>query len=329
MKQLAIAAFLCLAAACAPRLEPSGPAVQPPRLLNDRIVQADGAALPLRRWLPAGTPRAVIVALHGMNDYSRAFEKPGAYWAEHGIATYAFDQRGFGGAPHRGIWAGHDTMTADAAAAVALVRVRHPDTPVFVVGESMGGAVAMIGAARGLFRADGMILVAPALRGRRYIGFFPRATLWLGAHTIPWYPLTGQGLRIQASDNIPMLRRLGADPLILKETRVDAIKGLVDTMDAAVAAPPMLRIPALVLYGARDELIPRQPTFDMIRALPAGIGHLPAVYRSGWHMLLRDLKAKTVLDDIVAWINDPAAPLPSGADRAAKTALAARGGKEP
>ena len=109
MKQLAIAAFLCLAAACAPRLEPSGPAVQPPRLLNDRIVQADGAALPLRRWLPAGTPRAVIVALHGMNDYSRAFEKPGAYWAEHGIATYAFDQRGFGGAPHRGIWAGHDT----------------------------------------------------------------------------------------------------------------------------------------------------------------------------------------------------------------------------
>ena len=321
MKKIAIAAILLLLAACTPRLEPAGPAVQAPQLQNDRIIQADGAALPLRIWLPKGTPRAVIVALHGMNDYSRAFENPGTYWAARGIATYAYDQRGFGKAPNRGLWAGQDTMTVDLAAAVALIRARHPGVSLYVAGESMGGAVALIGGARRLFKADGLILVAPALRGRRYIGVFPRATLWLGARTIPWYPLTGQGLHIQASDNIPMLRRLGADPLIIKQTRVDAIKGLVDIMDEAVAAPSSLRIPSLILYGTRDELIPRKPTFDMIRALPRDVSHRPAVYRSGWHMLLRDLKAKTVLDDIIAWIDDPAAVLPSGADQAAKAAL--------
>jgi acylglycerol lipase len=322
VKRLAtLAAAVCLLTACAPRLEPAGPAVQPPLLQDDRIVQADGASLPLRKWLPTGTPRAVILALHGFNDYSRAFDKPGTYWARHGIATYAFDQRGFGQAPHRGIWAGHETMIADAAAAVSLIRAKHTGVPLYVAGESMGGAITLIGGARGSFEADGLILVAPALRGRRYIGFFPRATLWLGARAIPWYPLTGQGLRIQASDNIGMLRKLGADPLIIKETRVDAVKGLVDTMDVAIAAPPALKIPALILYGTRDELIPKRPTFDMIRALPAGIGHLAAVYRSGWHMLLRDLKAKIVLDDIVAWIRDRRAPLPSGADTAAKGAL--------
>lgn len=316
-----IAASICLLAACAPRLEPAAPPIQPPQLQDDRIVQADGAALPLRKWLPSGAARAAILALHGMNDYSRAFDNPGAYWARHGIATYAFDQRGFGQAPHRGIWAGHGTMIADAAAAAALIRANHPGVPLYIAGESMGGAIALIGGARGAFEADGLILVAPALRGRRYIGAFPRAMLWLGARTIPWYPLTGQGLRIQASDNIGMLRQLGADPLIIKETRVDAIKGLVDTMDAAVAAAPALKIPALILYGTRDELIPERPTFDMIRALPAGTDHRPAVYRSGWHMLLRDLKAKTVLDDIVAWIGDRKAALPSGADLAAKGAL--------
>ena len=321
MKTIAVAATLLFLAACAPRLEPAGPAVQAPQLQNDRILQPDGAALPLRTWLPKAAPRAVIVALHGMNDYSRAFENPGAYWAARGIATYAYDQRGFGKAPNRGLWAGHDTMTADLATAVALVRTRHPGVPLYVAGESMGGAVALIGGARRLFKADGLILVAPALRGRRYLGVFPRATLWLGARTIPWFPLTGRGLRIQASDNIPMLRRLGADPLIIKQTRVDAVKGLVDTMDEAIAAPTALRIPSLILYGTRDELIPRKPTFDMIRALPRDVNHRPAVYRSGWHMLLRDLKAKTVLDDIIAWIDDPSAALPSGADKAAKKAL--------
>ncbi|CAN0568125.1 unnamed protein product, partial [Laminaria digitata] len=169
--------MLGMLAACAPRLEPAGPAVQHPALLEDRLVQADRAALPMRRWLPEGAPRAVIVALHGFNDYSYAFEKPGTYWATRGIATYAFDQRGFGGAPNRGLWAGHDTMVADAAAAVALIRARYPDRPLYVAGESMGGAIAMIAAARGLLEADGLILVAPALRGRRYIGALPRATL--------------------------------------------------------------------------------------------------------------------------------------------------------
>jgi len=321
VRNIAIAAVLLLLAACAPRLEPAGPAVQAPQLQNDRIIQADGTALPVRTWLPKGTPHAVIVALHGMNDYSRAFENPGAYWAARGIATYAYDQRGFGKAPNRGLWAGHATLTADLAAAIALIRTRHPGVPLYVAGESMGGAVALIGGARRLFKADGLILVAPALRGRRYLGVFPRATLWLGARTIPWYPLTGQGLRIQASDNIPMLRRLGADPLIIKQTRVDAVKGLVDTMDEAVAAPSSLRIPSLILYGTRDELMPRKPTFDMIRALPRDVNHRPAVYRSGWHMLLRDLTAQTVLDDIITWIDDPTAFLPSGADKAAKTAL--------
>lgn len=318
-----IVLVLGLLTACAPRLEPAGPAIQAPALMDDRVVQADGAALPLRRWLPDAAPGAVIVALHGFNDYARAFEKPGAHWAARGIATYAIDQRGFGKAPNRGLWAGHDTMVADAIAAVGLIGARHPGKPLFLAGESMGGAIAIIAAAQGALKADGLILVAPALRGRRYIGAIPRATLWLGARTIPWYPLTGQGLRIQASDNIPMLRALGRDPLIIKQTRVDAIKGLVDTMDAAIAAASGVKIPSLVLYGSRDELVPKKPTFDMIAALPAEIGHRPAVYRSGWHLLLRDLNAQIVLDDITAWITDRSAALPSGADKAAREAIAA------
>lgn len=110
---------------------------------------------------------------------------------------------------------------------------------------------------------------------------------------------------------------------------MDAIKGLVDTMDAAITSAAEIRIPSLVLYGARDELVPKKPTFDMIAALPPGISHRPAVYRSGWHLLLRDLKAHIVLDDILAWIADRSAPLPSGADKAARDAMAATAAASP
>ena len=323
LRILFLVAAAAALAACAPRLQPAGPAFMDPAMTPDSFVQADGTELPYRAWLPKAEPRAAIVALHGFNDYSRAFEKPGAHWATRGIATYAYDQRGFGGGPHRKIWAGHETMVADLAATVALVRARHPGVPVFVLGESMGGAIAMIGDAGRRVRADGLILVAPALRGRRYLGPVPGAALDIAHAVLPGWRLNGSGLRIQASDNIPMLRRLGADPKVIKGARVDTIRGLVDAMDAAVAAAPRLKTRSLILYGSRDELIPKRPTFDAIRALPKGAGHRPAVYRTGWHLLLRDLKAQIVWDDIAAWIADPEAPLPSGAGRAAKNALSA------
>ena len=326
----AIAALLAALTlvACAPRYEPAGPATTAPRIETAspmKIVAADGAMLPLRCWQPEGKPRAVFLGLHGFNDYSKAFETPGAFWATHGIETCAYDQRGFGAGPHPKIWSDTAAMTGDAKTAAALLRTRHPGVPLFVVGESMGGAVAMVAAADGGLRADGLVLVAPALRGRRYLGVFPRASLWLFSRLVPALILTGEGLRVQASDNIPMLRALGADPLVIKGARIDTIRGLVDLMDAAVEAAPRLRVPALVLYGVRDELIPEAPTIDAIRALPRGAGHRAAVYRGGWHMLLRDLGAEKVLDDVLAWTAAPAAPLPSGADREAARLLAKSG----
>jgi alpha-beta hydrolase superfamily lysophospholipase len=308
-----------LGAACAPTLRPAGPALAEPRFGPDSFIAADGAALPLRRWLPDGEVRAVILALHGFNDYSNAFDAPAKYWAGHGIATYAYDQRGFGAAPHRGFWPGAATMTADLAAAARLVRRRHPGTPLYLAGDSMGGAVIMVALADAALAdaglaADGAVLVAPAVWGRRHMNPFQRGLLWLLSHTMPWLTLTGQGLKIKPSDNEAMLRALSRDPKVIKRTRVDAIKGLVDLMDAAYASAPALKGPLLMLYGRRDEIIPEGPSFEVLAVLRAKAGARVALYDDGYHMLLRDLAAEAPWRDIVAWIADADRPLPSGAD---------------
>jgi alpha-beta hydrolase superfamily lysophospholipase len=323
--------FVLLAAtACAPRLAPPGPGPAAPRLdmTAGDFQTRDGTLLPLRAWLPKAdaTPKAVIVALHGFNDYSNAFEAPGTYLASHGIATFAYDQRGFGAAPHRGLWPGTDALTGDLVDAARTMRARYPGVPLYLLGDSMGGAV-VVAAMTGSEAppADGIILVAPAVWARSAMPLTHRVALWIGAHTVPWMDVSGRGLGIQASDNIEMLRALGRDPLVIKETRVDAVHGLVDLMDRALAAAPRLRVPALLLYGEKDEVIPAAPILRFWRDLPAAERphQRRALYADGWHMLLRDLEARVVLDDIVQWIADPRAPLPSGAEAHALARLKA------
>lgn len=303
MRLVAVLLLLLTAACAQPSQQGLGPARHAPAFDDASFTMADGAVLPYRLWQPAGEIKAVILALHGFNDYSRAWEMPAETWAKAGIATYAYDQRGFGAAPQPGIWAGEVALTNDLRAAVALVAAKHPGVPVFVAGESMGGAVIMAAhAGGGLGVAKGAILSAPAVRGRETLSWWSNAWLWILAHTIPGFAPTVEGTGIRPSDNIPMLRELGRDPLVIKRTRVDALYGLVGLMDAAYAAAAAFDAPALFLIGANDNLIPDAAMGAMLDRLPKTGARTVKTYTTGFHMLLRDLGRAKVQADVADWV---------------------------
>ncbi|MBL6946561.1 MAG: alpha/beta hydrolase, partial [Rhodospirillales bacterium] len=73
----------------------------------------------------------------------------------------------------------------------------------------------------------------------------------------------------------------------------------------------------------KDEIIPREPTFLMLGRLSRkGDGNQRiGLYKDGYHMLFRDLQRETVWRDVISWIKDRQAPLPSGADAHAASVL--------
>jgi alpha-beta hydrolase superfamily lysophospholipase len=91
-------------------------------------------------------------------------------------------------------------------------------------------------------------------------------------------------------------------------------------MDAAAAAAPHFTAPSLFLYGGKDELIPPEATAQVWRALPPG--PVRAFYPGGYHLLLRDLGRAVPIGDVIDWLLDPLAPVPSGAEAAAAAWLA-------
>ncbi|HXU99318.1 MAG TPA: lysophospholipase [Caulobacteraceae bacterium] len=320
MKHLLAAAVVALAVTgCAPTLQQAErPAAgfAGPRLEKDAFVSFDGARLGLTRWDAAGgAPRAVIIGVHGMDDYANAFHLAAADWAARGITTLAFDQRGFGRSPGRGLWAPDALSIEDLRTIVALARQQYPGAVIAVAGESLGGAVAIEAFASDRPpAADRLILLAPAVWGWSRQPVTYSAALWLADHLAPGWVLTPPRWltsKIYPTDNVPEMIAMSRDPLMEWGARTDALYGLVATMQNAWRETGAIRVPTLYLYGAHDEVIPKRPSFEAAARLPAG--DRTAYYAKGWHLLLRDLQAKNVWADSAAFVLDPAAPPPSGA----------------
>lgn len=285
-------------------------------LIEQAYITADGTELPLSSWA-AANPKAIVIALHGFNDYRQFFAAAAEYLQQQQISSYTYDQRGFGASPNTGIWAGNDIYAKDLTEFTRLIKARHPAVPVYLLGESMGGAIVIDSMTRPEKpEVAGIILSAPAVWGRQTMPWYQTSLLWSLYHTLPWLSLTGKGLGVMPSDNIEMLRALGRDPLIIKETRVDAIYGLVNLMDTALSSAEKLNTQTLLLYGEKDEIVPQEPTKRFVISLLSQQyeNKTIAYYSNGYHMLLRDLQAPLVWKDIAGWISNSDATLPSGAD---------------
>lgn len=313
---LAWAACVSLAACVVdPRVQTAPNEPQEARLDQDFAVMPDGARLPLEAWLPAAPPAAVILAVHGLGDHAGSFEGTASFLAAQGFAVYAFDQRGFGRTAQRGVWAGGDRMADDVLEVARLLRLRYPAARLYGLGESMGGAVLLHALQRhppGWI--DGAALLAPAVWNRAEMPWYARAPLRVLSHSWRGMKVSGRITGRVPTDDAQALRQRHEDPLVIQRVRVDMLWGLADLMDAATSQPVTADVPVLILYGAHDEIVPPEATCAWIQGLAPNGGWRLAFYPDGWHLLTRDLGARTVHDDLIAWFTRPGLPLPSGAD---------------
>lgn len=261
---------------------------------------SDGTEVAGSAWGPADQPKAVILALHGFGDYGQlTFRGPASAWAEQGIATLAPDQRGFGRNPSRARWPGAGALIADAKGYMAEARRRFPCTPIVLLGHSMGGGIAL--AAAFASRPDALVLAAPAIWGGAALNPFHRLAAWTAASVVPERRFTGRGVvRIIPSDNEDALRAIWADPYYLSPPSAREMFGLVRITDRAAEAASDTDTPALMLLGAKDQIVPERRTRDIFARLtgPREVLHYP----DGWHLLFRDLQAETVWADVARFV---------------------------
>ncbi|MGI9437488.1 MAG: alpha/beta hydrolase [Geminicoccaceae bacterium] len=279
----------------------SGARSRMPDLEGDRITVGDGTVLPAMRWTAGPDTTAVMLGLHGYGDYRRSFRLAGPWFAQCGLEFVAYDQRGFGETESRGTWPGAEELVRDFGDAVTAVRESYPGLPLYVIGESMGAAVALTGLASGEVEGvDRLIVAAPGVRGEMPLRQLHDSALRLAALALPWLAIElrrGGRPWLDPSE----AARLADDPLILRELSVGTYEGLIDLATMASADARGELPPTLLLYGELDGTIPRRAIDDLARALDDRDDI--RFYPDRHHLLLHEADADIVFDDCRKWLD--------------------------
>ncbi|AIO31109.1 lysophospholipase [Burkholderia cenocepacia] len=273
-----------------------------------RLRTADGLELASYRW-PAGdgasAPRATVALVHGLAEHAGRYAALAARLNAAGIAVLAVDLRGHGQSPGKRAWVERfDGYLDDADALVA--EAARDNTPLFLMGHSMGGAIAALYAierapARGRAFA-GLVLSSPALAPGRDV---PRWMLALSRFISRVWP-TFPAIRIDAA-------LLSRDPAVVAANRADPLvhhgavpartgAEILDAMARIERGRDTLRVPVLVYHGTEDKLT--EP--DGSRAFGAGVGspdRTLTLYEGGFHETMNDLERDRVIDALIAWLH--------------------------
>ena len=260
-----------------------------------------GVQIEWRSWAPADPARAVVVISHGAGEHMGRYEHVAAGLRDAGLAVYALDHRGHGrsGGP-RALIDRLDHAVADLDRLVALAGEQHPGLPVFLLGHSMGGTIALRYAAEHGERLSGMILSGPLAA----IEPPPRPLALLARGLSVVAPRAG-ALAVDpalVSRDPEVVRRYRDDPLVhhgkLPARTVVELSREVETLPETVGR---IRIPVLIAYGTEDRLCP--PSGSVMVGKRIGSSDVTVLPFEGLHHeILNEPEQAAVLAAMIDWL---------------------------
>jgi alpha-beta hydrolase superfamily lysophospholipase len=314
--RIVLAAFLLmLVAACAtlPQRDKI-PLVQTDTYAEEFVVNPQGLRLFVRTWQPAEAAKGNLIILHGTALHGGVYSQVAERLAATGYRVVALDMQSWGrseGKGDSGYVESFDDYANDVFLMTNTLRARYPRVPTYLMGESLGGAVAMYSALRRQELFDGVITSAvgykPSLKlmGVRAPGFINSMTLsvaqW-GSGLFPTLPALDAdlGLRMTVEDKV-VEAQLTADPYVARGFLPGAyISTTLAASDYIDANKHFFEKPLLLLHGTDDILVPLSSSEELLNSVASSQKQLK-VYNSP-HTVLLERAAVDAVSDVIEFL---------------------------
>ena len=210
------------------------------------------------RWGIPSRPRAVVLLLHGYSEHSGRHLGTLQHLHDHGFACFAPDHRGHGRTARTlGLIRNMDAVIADVGILHRRALESCPGLPVFILGHSMGGLIALRYTQLHGDGLTGIIVNGPGLRVPESI---PRPMILAAkvvARVAPRTPMQPFHEPGRGHSNADQHAQDADDPLCYTGwIRAGTGATVLHTIRSTHAALDQVRTPALITTGAQDRTVP-------------------------------------------------------------------------
>jgi alpha-beta hydrolase superfamily lysophospholipase len=261
-----------------------------------------GLDLRAQAWLPDAGPKGVIALAHGLAEHGGRYARLAHDLVTRHFAVYAVDQRGHGESPGpRANIERFAHLVSDFCVFAGRAAREHPGTPLYLLGHSMGGAVAFAAALRLQDQLRGLVLSAPALGTNGSVSALQRMAVKAIAAVRPNTGALQLSPRAISRD-AEVVRDYESDPLVFHG--MIPARTVVELLDAMAGFPdlaPRLKLPTLVLHGTADTLVPVagvRPIYQAINEKQRSIKFYDGLY----HEVFNEPERAQVTSDLLQWL---------------------------
>lgn len=262
---------------------------------------SDGTSLYYEWWLP-DAPKAILVVVHGLGDHSGRYGPLIRFFAQHNIGVCLYDMRGHGRSGGvRGHFDRMQTLLSDLAVFLKLIQQRSTDVPLFLIGHSFGGLVALNYVVRFSKQVAGLLLSSPCIKPLVEIANWKKALSRKAHRFLPRLKVDGKIDPHMLSHDPDVVSRYMEDDLVVRQFSVKVGHELLKAVDIVMALAPRIYVPSMFMHAGEDAICDKQATRQFYSRVSVGCKTF-RVFENMYHELFNEIGKDEVFATMLGWI---------------------------
>lgn len=271
------------------------------RYRDSVLHRPDGVDLFVRRW-DATHPRGLSVLIHGLGEHSGRYAPLAYTLTEKSFSVAAFDHRGHGRSQgRRGDCLNFEMYLHDLHGVLTPLHAENPALPIFLIGHSLGGLIALSYAARHPEFLRGVAVSSPALKLAHKL---PPAKVMLAETLSRILPTTSLPNGVHPEDlsrDPQVVAAYGSDPLIHHGITARCAVSLRRAMEEAALVAPKIQVPCLILQAGSDKVCDPEAVRRFAEAMSPGRWTFRS-YEGFYHEIFNEPEKERVFQDLISWM---------------------------
>jgi alpha-beta hydrolase superfamily lysophospholipase len=243
-----------------------------------------------------------VILVHGLGEHAGRYGEVAAHLQQWGFAVRAYDQQGHGQSEGlRGDMLRPGSLQADLCRVIDDTRQRPAlmDTPLILLGHSMGGLVVARTLAEALRPVDAAVLSSPALGA--FPTFFQKILMASLPRVLP-HLRVDNGLKTEFVSRDPdVVKAYKADALVHRRISAGLAGWILANGEKTLLDAAKWEVPTLLLYAGRDKLVNAQATADFANAAPQAVVQAQC-FEGMYHEIFNDLYRAQVFTALKRWL---------------------------